>query len=45
MLILLYYYRHLNDKNFTNLPFTNLITHKVRIKQDIKSTFVKYQKR
>ncbi len=36
MLCFLYYYRHLNDIDLTNLSSTNLITHRVILKSEIK---------
>jgi hypothetical protein len=45
MLCLLYHYRHLNEKNLTNLSSTDLYTHRVRIKSDVKLVSKVVQKR
>jgi hypothetical protein len=41
----LYQYRHLNREDLIDLPCTDLITHRVRIKQDTKPASAKFQKR
>ncbi len=45
VLCLLYHYRHLNDIDFTNLSFIDLITHKVTLKFDTKSINNEKQRR
>ena len=45
VLQLLYQYRHLNREDLTDLPCTDLITHRVRIKQGTKPASAKFQKR
>lgn len=45
VLRLLYQYRHLNREDLTDLPCTDLITHRVRIKPDTKPASAKSQKR
>ena len=45
VLQLLYQYRHLNREDLTDLPCTDSITHRVRIKPGINPASVKSQKR
>jgi len=39
VLLLLYYYRYLNNIDLTNLSCINFITYGIRIKANIKLTF------
>jgi hypothetical protein len=45
MLKLCYHYRHLNNNDLSNLPFTDLITHKVRLKPNTRPYNKRHQKR
>ena len=45
VLRLLYQYRHLNGEDLSNLPCTDLITHRVRIKAGTKPFAARFQKR
>jgi hypothetical protein len=45
MLRLCYYYRHFNGNDLSDLPFTDLITHRVRLKPGTRSYNKRYQKR
>ena len=45
VLQLLYQYKHLNREDLTDSPCTDLMTHSVRIKPDIKPASSKVQKR
>ncbi len=45
VLCLLYHYRHLDEKDLNNLPCTDLITHRIQIAKETKSTSNLTQKR
>ena len=45
VLCLFYHYRHLNGTDLTDLPCTDLITHRVRIKSGTKPSSITTQKR